>query len=110
MHRAPTWASFVAATSVDSSLALGTGEREAIVLSLELHADLLLMDDKKARRIAKEHGIRVAGTLGMLKIAHDRGLIGLPEALGQLRRAGFRLSDKLICDILANPIRCASAE
>jgi predicted nucleic acid-binding protein len=80
---------------------LGEGEREAIALALELHADVLLLDDKKARRIAQEQGVSVAGTLGLLKVAHDRGLIEMPDAIHRLRCQGFRLSDQLARQILA---------
>ena len=101
MDHPPAWARIVAAKSVDSSMALGNGEREAIALALELQADVLLLDDKKARRIAQDRGIPMAGTLGLLKVAHDRGLIELPDAIGGLRRQGFRLSDQLARQILA---------
>jgi predicted nucleic acid-binding protein len=102
MDSPPAWARFLTATDIDSSLALGRGEREAIALAIELHADLLLVDDKKARRLAQERGIRVTGTLGLLKIAHDRGLIELPDAIQRLRSEGFRLSDRLVRDILTH--------
>ena len=42
---------------------LGTGEREAISLALELNADVLLIDDLAGRREAANHGIAVAGYL-----------------------------------------------
>jgi len=102
LDRPPAWARFLTATEVDWSLALGTGEREAIALAVELRADLLLVDDRKARRIAQERGIPITGTLGVLKIAHDRGLIELPDAIQRLRSEGFRLSDQLMRDILAH--------
>lgn len=91
----PTWARFCTATAIDASLPLGKGEREAICLALELHADLLLVDDKKARRIAQEKGVLLTGTLGILRVAHDRGLIKLSEVICELLRGGFRLSEKL---------------
>lgn len=102
MESLPEWARCIGPTVIDSSLPLGTGEREAIALALELHADLLLVDDKKARRIAQEHGIPVAGTLGLLKIAHDRGSIAFPDAIHELLRHGFRLSNQLAREITAS--------
>jgi predicted nucleic acid-binding protein len=96
----PSWARVVAAASTESSLPLGSGEREAIAVALELKADLLLMDDRKGRRIAREQGIPVAGTLGVLRAAYERGLIELSDAITRLVRHGFRLSDRLARQIL----------
>jgi predicted nucleic acid-binding protein len=45
---------------------LGAGEREAIALTLEMHAELLLMDELAGRRTATSLGVRVIGTLGVL--------------------------------------------
>jgi predicted nucleic acid-binding protein len=101
----PPWARVLAATNIDRALPLGAGEREAIALAAELKADLLLADDKKARRFAEERGIRVAGTLGLLRIAHDRGLVDLPTAIHRLLRAGFRASDKLVQELITDETR-----
>ena len=38
-------------------------------------ADFLLIDDKKARNIAENFGITCVGTIGLLSIAKDKGLI-----------------------------------
>jgi predicted nucleic acid-binding protein len=48
LNRLPSWVDVRAATSPpDSKLAfLGRGEREAIQLAEEQHADLLLMDER----------------------------------------------------------------
>lgn len=39
------------------------GEREAIALAEELHADLLLIDDKDGRQEAEKHHLAVTGNL-----------------------------------------------
>ncbi len=52
-----------------------TGEAEAIVLSLERSADLLLVDDRDARNLAKKLGLQVMGTLGVVALAKYKGLI-----------------------------------
>ncbi|MCK4764261.1 MAG: DUF3368 domain-containing protein [Candidatus Aminicenantes bacterium] len=54
---------------------LGKGEIEAISLCLEVEADLLIIDDKKARNAAESFGIKCIGTLGLLTLAKKRGLI-----------------------------------
>ena len=51
---------------------LDNGEREAIMLAEELHADLLLMDEKLGRKIAFERNLPVAGTLAVLLTASSK--------------------------------------
>lgn len=51
------------------------GESESVLLYQELNADYLLVDDKKARAIAEHLGIQCIGTIGMLSIAKERGII-----------------------------------
>ena len=46
---------------------VGKGEAEAISLAIEKNADLGVLDDYAARRIAIELGLEVKGTLGILK-------------------------------------------
>ena len=53
---------------------LGAGEREALSLGLEGHADRVILDDLPARRLAHALGLRVIGTLGVLLAAKRRGL------------------------------------
>lgn len=59
---------------------LDPGEKHAIALALELHADLLLMDDRDGVEIARRKGFRVAGTLIVLAMAAQHGLLNLMEA------------------------------
>jgi predicted nucleic acid-binding protein len=49
---------------------LDPGEREAILLAEQLKADLVILDDKAARRIAVERGLKIIGLLGILKDAN----------------------------------------
>ncbi len=51
------------------------GESESVLLYQELEADFLLIDDKKARKIAEQLHIRCVGTLGLLMIAKDKKII-----------------------------------
>jgi predicted nucleic acid-binding protein len=71
---------------------LGDGEREAISLALEVHADVLLIDEQTGRREAEARDIEVAGTLAVLLQASLRGYFDLPEAIKRLRQYGFRAS------------------
>ena len=54
---------------------LGQGELEAIALCKKLKADRVLIDDKRARKLAKLNGINTIGSLGVLLTAKERGLI-----------------------------------
>lgn len=73
------------------------GEAEAIELARELHADLLLIDERKGRRLAVQEGVPVIGLLGVLLLAKRRQLI--PSARALLQRleheAGIYLSDDI---------------
>jgi hypothetical protein len=51
------------------------GESESVILYKELKADYLLIDDKKARKIAESFGLNCFGTIGLLSAARDKGLI-----------------------------------
>jgi predicted nucleic acid-binding protein len=75
---------------------LGAGESEAIALSLELNASRLILDDKKARRIARQLSSPVVGTLAILLSAKSQGVIPtVKDVITALRDAGFRMSDNL---------------
>jgi len=76
---------------------LGAGESEAIVLSEEKHADLLLIDDRRGRRIAMERGIHVIGLLAVLLEAKKQTkIISVREILERLEKeTTFRISVQL---------------
>lgn len=58
---------------------LDPGERAAILLAQELNANLLLLDEMKARRLATERGLVITGILGILdQEAASMKLIDLP--------------------------------
>lgn len=66
------------------------GEKSAIALAYNLKADLLLMDDRKGVKAAEGKGLRVTGTLGVLDLAAERGLVDFGEAIRKLKRTSFR--------------------
>ncbi len=79
---------------------LDPGEREAILLCEVLQADLVLLDEKKARQMAKERGLEVMGLLGVLDLASQSGLISLADAVEKLAGTSFRVEPRLIRSLL----------
>ena len=75
---------------------LQAGERAAILLAQSVNANMILPDEKSARRVAVDRGLRVTGTLGILGAASMLGLVDLPAAIERLRTTSFRYSPALL--------------
>jgi predicted nucleic acid-binding protein len=73
----PDWLIVQAPTSLDPSLKLGPGEREAILLAHELSADFILIDERKGCKVATARGLKVVSTLAILEEAGARKLLGV---------------------------------
>jgi predicted nucleic acid-binding protein len=71
---------------------LDEGEREVIQLAVELGADLLLVDERAARKEAASRNLATSGTLGFLDRAAEKGLVDFSQALHQLKQTSFFLS------------------
>jgi hypothetical protein len=77
-------------------LQLGPGEAEAIALAVEIGANRLILDDRRARRIASNLQVPITGTVGIVLRAKQLGFIPLVRpVLDAMRTAGFWLSDPL---------------
>lgn len=93
------------AAAVNTLLAdLDKGEAEAIVLAEELHAQWLLMDETKGRSIARAHGLRIIGLLGILLAAKQRGIVvSVRELIDTLiSQAKFRVSEELYIKVISS--------
>ena len=80
---------------------LGPGEHAALSLVLERGEGLVLLDDAAARRVANELQLSTTGTLGILLLAKERGLIvTVAPVLEELGRCGFRITDAVRSRVL----------
>ena len=78
---------------------LDPGERHAIQSASDEKADLLLMDERAGVRLARERGLIVTGTLGILLQGAERGLLDLDIALKDLQATAFRCTPGLIEEV-----------
>jgi len=80
---------------------LGLGELEAITLYKELDADVLLIDDNRAKKYAVLNDVKVIGSLGILIKAKEKGYIDkVKPFLNDIMKSEVYISDKLVAKVL----------
>ena len=77
---------------------LGLGELSTVMLAKELRAEIALMDDLRARRLARENGLSVRGTVGVLELLSAKVIWPTCERL-------FKISLPTTSTALANSLR-----
>lgn len=99
-QRIPDWIDVVEpAKDIQKGLAgyLDSGEASAIAMAAEHPDSLLIIDETKGRKAAKELGISVTGSLGVLITAKEKGhLQAIKPVLEKIRQTNFRISQELI--------------
>jgi predicted nucleic acid-binding protein len=76
---------------------LDLGEAEVLALAEERSAGLLVIDEKKARRYAERMKFSLTGTLGLLLLGREQGLIGsVTREIETLQEAGLYLDPSLV--------------
>lgn len=76
---------------------LDQGESEAIILTDEQNADVLLMDEAKGRAVSFQMGFRIMGTIGILMAAYEENELTadeVRECVEGLQKAGRHISQK----------------
>ena len=79
---------------------LDAGERTTIELADVIDADLIVMDDRDGVAFARAREFAVTGTLGVLDLAAQRGLIDLFEAFTRLKATTFPYRQGLLDALL----------
>lgn len=77
---------------------LDAGEAAVINLAREQVLPLVLIDERKARKVARDiHGLQVIGTARILVEAKRRGLLGeIASSFSKLRQEGYWIHDTIV--------------
>lgn len=88
--------------SIRASAGLDPGESAALALALEIHADAVLVDERRGYEVARQVGLEAIGVLGILLRAKSAGCIPLVQPILDALQAdaGFWVSDRLRSEIL----------
>ena len=97
MANLPAWVEVrdVVSTADAALMRLDAGEREAILLALELGVSTVLIDELEGRQQAERFHLEVRGTLGILERGAKLGKINFRQALSRLEQTSFRISPAL---------------
>ena len=80
---------------------LDKGESEVIALAKEKEISTVIIDEAKGRKIAKLHGLTVIGSLGILVLSKNKGLINqVKEYIQQMEEYGVRIGNDVKVQIL----------
>lgn len=82
---------------------LGTGERAVISLAVKEGIKRVLIDESKARTVARFKGLKPKGTLGVLWDAHKTGRIDketLEILMLGLIQKGYRIKEEILVEFL----------
>lgn len=73
---------------------LDIGETAAITHAIDNEADLVLLDERDGRRVARRHGLTVTGAIGIPLQGKQDGSVDLRTGLDTLRSDGFWIDDE----------------
>jgi Predicted nucleic acid-binding protein, contains PIN domain len=78
------------------------GEASTIALAVQMLGNpVMILDDLKARKLAKQLELKYTGLLGiLLKAKQQKIIVSVSDILVQLRQVNFRFSEKLETEVL----------
>ncbi|MDR3235354.1 MAG: DUF3368 domain-containing protein [Prevotellaceae bacterium] len=99
-EKLPDWVEIVAAKDTHKYKIFETqvdnGEASAMALALEIEKSLLILDDYKARKLAYTLGIEYIGTIRIIIMAKQKGIIdSIKPILAKIKETNFRISAEL---------------
>ncbi|USR89908.1 DUF3368 domain-containing protein [Phormidium yuhuli AB48] len=81
---------------------LDVGEASAIALAIEKRDSLVILDDLKARKFAKQLKLVLTGTLGVVSKAKERGYCDkIKPIIQKIEKSNFRISPQIMSDLLS---------
>ena len=95
----PDWISVVPdeASYLEETGALDAGEASAITLAWQFRdSSLLILDEKRGRKVASALGLQITGTAGLLTDAAAAGLVDFEDVFLRLSQTAFRLSSQVV--------------
>lgn len=92
----PPWLSVRRPHKTEPIQGLHLGEAEALSLAIELHADVVLVDERRAYREAVARHLNAIGTIRVLERAAEQKLLDLKDAFERLKRTDFWISHDLL--------------
>lgn len=96
MTRPPAWLNVRSPSAIETIPAPDAGELAAISLAMEVRAELLLIDETRGRKAARDRRIRITGTIGVLELAADERLVNLRDAFARIKKTDFWISHDLL--------------
>jgi predicted nucleic acid-binding protein len=96
----PAWLNIEPVSRLLTVAHLHPGEAAALQLAVETKTPVVLMDDLDGRTAARQLGLLVVGTIGVLERMAENDLIELPATVVKLRLTNFFVSPKLLTGVL----------
>ena len=101
----PSWISIETPSSEAllrfDNLGLDNDEHAAIALGFEHPEAILILDDRDARRVASQLGFRLTGTIGVLIVAKELGVLSkISPVLEKIQASDFHISQAVLLEAL----------